>query len=169
MEDIYAPLPEPVQKPKTLDGIAGWLWVPLIMLLVVPVMIILKLLSQAKAHPHGSAFHLMAGHPVFLGLVVAVLVVMLAQVIFGWFCLVQLLRKKTSAPGLIKLWLVLAVAATVLVAIQFAFDPVLFADAIDADLTPGAERLAVALNVFWFGLWYLYFGLSKRVKLTFVR
>ncbi len=166
MEDIYAPLPEPVVKPKTLDGIGGWLWLPLIMLIGTPLYIGWLTMTRLKSHSPMTDLNDMAGHPVFIGLTGFILAVVAVKVLVGLFCLVQLLRKKEAAPRLARIWFALAIALCVLVPVLYALDPELYSTAIDPDASPSGG--GAALKIFWNGLWFLYFETSKRVKITFV-
>ena len=156
-------------EPRELKGIGGVLWLPLLQLIVTPVLIVMSILKQLKAHPPAAAVHEMAGHPIFLMLAVIVLAVMLAQLFLGLFCLVQFLRKKQAVPRLMTIWYAIGIALAVLVPVQFALDQDVFAKAIDVTATSGGLGFHSTFAIAIFGLLILYFELSKRVKNTFVR
>ncbi len=155
--------------PRELKGIGGWLLLPLLQLVATPLLIIASLSGRLKAHPPAAAFHAMAGHPLFLALTSVVFVLMLAQLLFGLFCLVQLFRKKAKLPRLMTIWYGLGIAASIFAAIQFALDPDMFGKVVDATATSGGLKLSTTLLLLWNGFFIVYFDVSKRVKNTFVR
>ena len=155
-------------EPKELKGIGGLLWLPLLQLIWTLVMIIVSSVGRLKAHPLGTTLHDTAGHPIFLVLAGIVILVMLAQLLFGLFCLVRFLQKRDELPRLMTIWYGIGIALSVLVPIQFALDQDLFAKAIDATATSGGEGFRATLNIAIFGILIVYFDASKRVKNTFV-
>ena len=155
-------------EPKELKGIGGWLWLPLLQLIWTLVMIVVSTVGRLKAYPPATALHNMAGHPIFLALAGIVIVVMLAQLLLGLFCLVRLLQKRFELPRLMTIWYGIGIALCVLVPIQFALDQDLFAKAIDATATSSGEGFMATLNIAIFGILIVYFDVSKRVKNTFV-
>jgi hypothetical protein len=155
-------------EPKELKGIGGLLWLPLLLLIWTLVMIVVSTMERLKAHPPATAFHDMAGHPIFLLLAAIVIAVMLAQLLLGLFCLVRFLQKREELPRLMTIWYGIGIALGVLVPIQFALDQDLFAKAIDITATSGGLGFRSTFNIAIFGLLILYFDLSKRVKNTFV-
>jgi hypothetical protein len=155
-------------EPKELKGIGGWLWLPLLQLVWTLVMIVLAAVGHLKKQLPAADIHTMAGHPFFTLLVAVAAAIMLAQLFLGLFCLVRFLQKKEQLPRLITIWYGIGIALCVLVPIQFALDQDLFAKAIDITATSGGLGFRSTLNIAIFGLLYLYFDLSKRVKNTFV-
>jgi hypothetical protein len=162
------PWDETVERPPP-KGIGGWLWLPLLQLIATPIMLVLSALGRLKAHPPAADIHAMAGHPLFLMLAGIIALVMLAQFLLGLFCLVQFLRKKEALPRLMTIWYGVGIALSVLVPIQFALSPELFSTVVDATATPGQAGLRATMNIVIFGIFILYFGISERVKNTFVR
>jgi hypothetical protein len=156
-------------EPKELKGIGGWLWLPLLLLVWTLVMIVVSTVGRLNAHPPATFLNDMAGHPIFLVLAVIVLIVTLAQLLLGLFCLVRFLQKREELPRLMKIWYGLGIVLSVLVPIQFALDQDLFAKAIDATATSSGEGFRATLYIAIFGLFIVYFDVSKRVKNTFVR
>ena len=156
-------------EPKELKGIGGWLWLPLIQLVWTLIMIVVSTMGRLKAHPPATAFHDMAGHPIFLMLAAIVIIVMLAQLLLGLFCLVRFLQKREELPRLMTVWYGIGIALSVLVPIQFALDQDLFAKVIDVTATSGGEGFRATFNIAISGIFILYFDISQRVKNTFVR
>lgn len=156
-------------EPKELKGIGGWLWLPLLLLIWTLVMIVYSAVGRLTAHPLAADIHAMAGHPIFLMLAAVGAAVMLAQLLLGLFCLVRFLQKRNELPRLMTIWYGIGIALCVLVPIQFALDPDLFAKVIDTTATSGGEGFQATLNIAIFGLSIVYFDVSERVKNTFVR
>jgi hypothetical protein len=156
-------------EPKELKGIGGWLWLVLLQLVATPILSVMSILGRLKAHPPAAAFRDMAGHPIFMGLAAIVAAVMLVQLLLGLFCLVRFLQQRDELPRLMTIWYGIGIALGVLVPIQFALDQDLFAKAIDVTATSSGLGFSSTFNIAIFGLFILYFDLSKRVKNTFVR
>ena len=156
-----------IDKPPV--GIGGWLWLALLQLVSTPILLALSILGRLKAHPPAAAFHDMAGHPIFLVLTNVILLAMIAQILLGVFCVVQFLRKKKSVPRLMTVFYGLGIALTVLVPMQFALDQNLFAKVVDEAATSGQLGFRTSINLAILGIFLLYFGISKRVKNTFIR
>jgi heme/copper-type cytochrome/quinol oxidase subunit 4 len=163
-EMTLEPLPEEQNVPA--EGIGGWLLLPLLMLIGMPLYIGWLTMTRLNAHTPMADLHGMAGHPVFIALTGFILAAVAVKLMLGLYCLVQLLRKKESVPRLARMWFGLAIALCVLVPVLYALDRELYSTVIDPDVAPSVRD--AALNIFWNGLWLLYFELSKRVKNTFV-
>ena len=156
-------------EPRELKGIGGWLWLPLLQLVWTLIMIVVSTIGRLKAHPPAAVIHDTAGHPIFLMLAVVAAAVMLAQLLLGLFCLVRFLQKREELPRLMTIWYGIGIALGVLVPIQFALDQDLFATAIDVTATSTGLGFSSTINIAIFGLFIVYFEVSKRVKNTFVR
>ena len=169
-------MPQPAKDPwdeddfdKPTVGIRGVLWLVLLHLVATTILIVLAMMKLAKPFSLPTNIHELTGHPLFLALTALVALVMLVRLLFGLFCLVQFLRKKASIPRLMTIWYGLGIAASVLVAIQFAANADVFTKIIDATATSGTIGRGAMWNFAFCGFFIVYFDVSKRVKNTFVR
>jgi len=155
--------------PRELKGIRGLLLLPLLQLIATPFLIVMFALAPLKAHPPATTFHNLMSDPIFLAVTATVYLLMLAQLLYGLFCLVQFVRRKEFAPDHLTLWYGLGIVISVLMVVQFAIDPDLFVKALDATATSGGLKFHATQVILWNGIFILYFGISERVKNTFVR
>ena len=156
-----------IDKPPV--GIGGMLWLVLLHLIATPALIVLSMLKLAKPLSLPANVHELTGHPLFLALTALVALAMLAQLLFGLFCLVQFLRKRAAVPRLMTVWYGLGITVSVLAAIQFAVNADVFTKIIDATATSGSIGRGATLTFVFSGFLIVYFDVSKRVKNTFVR
>jgi len=169
-------MPQPAKDPWDEDdfdkppvGIGGWLRLVLLHLVAITILIVMAMMKMAKPLSLPANVHELTGHPVFLALTALVALAMLAQLLFGLFCLVQFLRKKAAVPRLMTVWYGLGIAVSMLAAIQFAVNADVFTKIIDATATSGSIGRGATLTFVFSGFLIVYFDVSKRVKNTFVR
>jgi hypothetical protein len=155
--------------PRELKGIRGLLLLPLLQLIATPFLIVMFAAAPLRAHPPATTMHNLLGDPVFLAVTALVYLLMLVQLIYGLFCLVQFFRKKLWLPDHMTLWYGLGIVISVLMVIQFAVDPDLFVKTLDATATSGGLKFHATQVIVVNGITILYFGISQRVKNTFVR
>ena len=155
-------------KPKRLDRIGGWLWLVLLHLVLVTLGVAGKMLALAKPFSDPDNLHAISGHPVFLALAGLTALLMLAQVVFGLFCLVQFLRRKAGVPRWMTVWYSFGIAVGVSAAVQFALFPTIF-EVVDPTATAGSIGGRATIAIVLSGLLIVYFRVSKRVKAAFVR
>ena len=150
-------------------GIGGWLWLTLLHLIATIIFIVMAMMKLAKPLSLPANVHELTGHPLFLAVTALIVVAMLAQLLFGLFCLVKFLRKRAAVPRLMTVWYGLGIALSVLAAIQFAANADVFTKIIDATATSGTIGRGAMWNFAFCGFFIVYFDVSQRVKNTFVR
>lgn len=155
--------------PRELKGIGGWLWLVLLHLIATPIFVVMTAMARLKPLFQPATLHELIGYPVFLALTGVFVILLLVRLLFGLFCLVQFLRRKAQLPRLMTIFYGLGIAVSVLVTIQFALNPDLFTQVVDATATSGGTKFQATLTILWSGLFIVYFDVSKRVKNTFVR
>ena len=156
------------KKPKSLQGIRGWLVLPLLGLILSPFRIALSLYKdiwplfsqghwQILTSPTSDAYH-----PLWAPLIISELVGNVAIIIVGLIALWFFLRKSRLAPRWVISWLALIL---LLVVADYALANQIPAVAAQKDPETIKE---LARSVIGAAIWIPYFIVSKRVKATFV-
>lgn len=158
-DTIYAP-PE---------GIGGWLLIPVLQLVAVPVLTGLSLLKLVKPVMAALKAHQLAAAPIFDAVTIVSVLASLALAALGAYCLFKVLRRRAALPALITKWYWLSIAISVLSAVQFAVQPEAFQTIVDATATSGSVGRSATINILMSGFWILYFANSERVKNSFTR
>ena len=169
-----AEAPVSTQENPRLEGIGGWLFLPLLQLVVGP---LYACFEAAKAFRHAATIPDFTGpgfHETVRGIAFVLFALMIgfltvALIVFGLFCLVKFLRKSHATPHLMIIWYGASIALTALVAIQMAIDPDLFEKTVAPDVGFGMELFRLAAKGVVSGILISYFETSVRVKNTFVR
>ncbi|MBU6299768.1 MAG: DUF2569 family protein [Alphaproteobacteria bacterium] len=154
---------------KPAIGIGGWLWLPLLHLIVEPFLISTSLMARLKPLSQPANLHALISHPLFIVLTAIIGIALLARLLFGLLCLLQLFRKRLQLPRMMVIWYGIGIAVSVLVALQFAANPDLFTQVVDPTATSGGTKFGATLVTLWSGFFIVYFDVSERVKNTFVR
>ncbi|MDR7270898.1 hypothetical protein J2X20_003556 [Pelomonas saccharophila] len=168
---LYRWDPEPAPLPawsRVSEGLGGWLWLPLIGLIVSPftvgktVVDALPTLTvqgwSALTQPSSPAYHGLWA-PVLL----VELVINLALVAGALLLLVLMLKRRSNMPRIYIGWMLLAAVATLGDALASQLIP-----ALSAQWT--AKDAGVAVRTCLFAvIWVAYFLRSERVQRTFVR
>ena len=158
-ELIYAPA----------KGIGGWLYLPLLHLLALPLMTATSLMAQGKAMTDPAAKAALFGHPAFLALMLVLDVAALARAVFGIACLVQLFRKRLQLPRMMTVWYAMGIALAVLGVLLYALFPLPFTQVVNPTATPGGVGRMATFSLLFSAIFIVYFDVSGRVKRTFVR
>lgn len=162
------PWDDTIERPPP-KGLWGWLFVPMLQLIAAPFLIVMFAAAPLRAHPPATTIHSLLGDPILLTMTALVYLLMLVQLFYGLFCLVQFFRRRDTLPRQITKWYALGIVISVLMVIQFAVDPDLFVKTLDATATSGGLKFHATQVVLWNGIFMLYFGISQRVKNTFIR
>jgi len=162
------PWDDTIERPPPM-GLRGLLWLPMLQLIATPFLIVMFAIAPLRAHPPATTAHNLIGDPILLVLTVLVYLLMLVQLLYGLFCLVQFFRKRDSVPRQMTNWYALGIVISILMVIQFEVDPDLFVKTLDATATSGGLKFHATQVILWNGIFMLYFGISQRVKNTFTR
>ncbi|MDE2135441.1 MAG: DUF2569 domain-containing protein [Alphaproteobacteria bacterium] len=155
--------------PRELKGIGGWLWLVLLHLIATPIFVAMTAMARLKPLFQPATLHELTGYPVFLALTGVFVILLIARLLFGLFCLVQLLRRKAQLPRLMTIFYGLGIAISVSAVIPFSIDPDLYATLAGTAVSSGWIGFQTTLVIAVSGLFIVYFDISKRVKNTFVR
>ncbi|MDE2181730.1 MAG: DUF2569 domain-containing protein [Alphaproteobacteria bacterium] len=158
-ELIYAPA----------QGIGGWLWIPLIQLLVTPLAVVGGILKIVKPMVAAAQAHELAKMPAFDAATAVVILASVAQAAMAVYCLILLFRKRERLPRAITRWYWLTIAVSALTVLQFTASPSAFQDIVNAAATAGSIGRSATFSILSCGLFIVYFAVSTRVKNTFVR
>jgi hypothetical protein len=165
-----AALPPPAEAVVTAGprGIGGWLVLPLLRMLLLPVHTVLELRDLSWAlQPEMWAAITTPGtdtyHPLWGPTVIYEVVTLVGFQLFTVLVLVLFIRKDRRVPRVMTIWLALPVLLLVIDMVLLGQIPVRAA----SDQGPRAVELVMTLVAA--AIWIPYFWLSVRVKNTFVK
>ena len=158
-ELIYAPS----------KGIGGWLYLPLLHLIALPLLVATSVMAQTKAMMDPAAKAALSGHPAFLALMVVLDVAAVVRAVFGIACLVQLFRKRLQLPRMMTIWYGMGIALAVLGVVLYALFPLAFTQVVNPAATPGTVGRMATISLVFSAIFIVYFDVSGRVKRTFER
>ena len=157
------------QKQKSLQGIRGWLVLPLLSLIFSPLRasfsiykLFWPIFSEGDWQILTTATS-KAYHPLWAPFLISELVGNIAIVIVGLIALWFFLRKSRLAPRWVISWLA---ATLILVVVDFVLANQI--PAVAAQKTDPESIKELARSVIGAAIWIPYFLVSKRVKATFV-
>ncbi|MDE2162157.1 MAG: DUF2569 domain-containing protein [Alphaproteobacteria bacterium] len=154
---------------KPAVGIGGWLWLPLLHLIAAPFLIAMSLMARLKPLSQPANIHALVGHPAFLALTAVIGIVMLARLLFGLLCLLQLFRKRLQLPRMMTVWYGFGIAIAALGVVQFALFPAVFTQFVEPTATSSGIGMSATFSFVISGIFIVYFDVAERVKNTFVR
>lgn len=159
-----APLPDGVEP---LTRLGGWLWLPLLGLVLAPVRLLTSLRESYNAM-EGESWALLtqqsspAYHPMWAPGLLTELVADLAICVGALLLLGLMVARRSSAPSLYRAWLLLVAASALFDVALYQIIPALREQWTDKN---SAEALRSCLYA---AIWFSYFMRADRVRRTFV-